>query len=332
MVSMVDNTRIKPNGYQRRQKIYLARSYILCLPSLCCFLAFINFIRFSRFRTIESLKRMTWKNSGPEQLARAEMKIFETLKSQFYGRHISVLNNTQKIWTVYSNLSSPNIPLVLVHGFGGGVGLWSLNLDHLCLDRPVYALDLPGFAHSSRPVFSLDPLEAEEQFVRMLEDWRIGIGLNKQFILLGHSFGSFLSASYAMHHPQYVRQLVLIDPWGFGRKPDNWQTSPMQRVPTWLRSFSTVVMKISPLAGLRMAGPFGRRKLIFLKEKIILFALISLGVHIMKYFRSDLRAKFETLFDDDRILVYLYHCNAQIPTGEQAFRTISDCLAWAKSS
>jgi hypothetical protein len=40
--------------------------------------------------------------------------------------------------------------------------------------------------------------------------------------------------------------------------------------------------------------------------------------------------KFEKLFDDDRILVYLYHCNAQLPTGEYAFRTISDCFAWAK--
>ncbi|CAF4310681.1 unnamed protein product, partial [Adineta steineri] len=29
-------------------------------------------------------------------------------------------------------------------------------------------------------------------------------------------------------------------------------------------------------------------------------------------------------------LINLYHCNAQIPTGEQAFRTICDCFAWAK--
>ena len=50
----------------------------------------------------------------------------------------------------------------------------------------------------------------------------------------------------------------------------------------------------------------------------------------MKYFRADLRNKFETLFNDDRILVYLYHCNVQVPTGEEGFRTISDLLAWAK--
>ncbi len=52
---------------------------------------------------------------------------------------------------------------------------------------------------------------------------------------------------------------------------------------------------------------------------------------MIKHFRSDLRIKFEKLFNDDRILIYLYHCNAQLPTGEQAFRTISDCFAWAKS-
>jgi pimeloyl-ACP methyl ester carboxylesterase len=170
------------------------------------------------------------------------MKIFETLKSQFQGRDISVSNNTQKIWTVYSNLTSKNYPVVLVHGFGGGVGLWSLNLDQLCLDRP----------------YSLNPIEAEKEFVDMLEEWRIEIGLNEQFILLGHSFGGFLSASYAIRYPTYIKQLVLIDPWGFGRKPDDWQTSRMQRIPPWLRSFSSVMLKFSPLAGLRVAGPFGK--------------------------------------------------------------------------
>lgn len=264
----------------------------------------------SRFRSIESLKRLTWNNTGPEQIIRAEMKIFETLKCQFQGREIPVSNNTQKIWTVYSNISSTNYPIVLVHGFGGGVGLWSLNLDQLCADRPVYAFDLPGFGRSSRPVFSTNAVEAEQQFVDMIEDWRIGVGLNQPFILLGHSFGGFLSTAYTIRYPTYVKQLILVDPWGIGRKPEDWQTSRMGRIPPWLRSFSTVLMKFSPLSGLRIAGPF--------------------GVRIMKYFRPDLRAKFQTLFDDDRILIYLYHCNAQVPTGEQGFRTISDCLAWAK--
>ena len=204
------------------------------------------------------------------------MQIFTNIKSQFNGRYVCVANNTQKIWTVYSNLTSENVPIVLLHGFGGGVALWSLNLDQLCSQRPVYAIDLPGFARSSRPVFSLDPIEAEKEFVTMIEEWRITIGLNKEFILLGHSFGGYLSTSYALSYPKYVKQLVLIDPWGFGRRPENiWQTGRLQHVPTWLRSFSSVMMKLSPLAGLRVAGPFGNLIFNCLLGKIKLYVVFD---------------------------------------------------------
>ncbi|CAF4986261.1 unnamed protein product, partial [Rotaria sp. Silwood1] len=61
-------------------------------------------------------KRLAWNITGPKQLERAEKKIFETLKSHFDGRYVPVLNNTHQIWTVYSNLTSDNIPIVLFHG------------------------------------------------------------------------------------------------------------------------------------------------------------------------------------------------------------------------
>lgn len=92
----------------------------------------------------------------------------------------------------------------------------------------------------------------------MIEDWRKEIGLNRKFILLGHSFGGFISASYALHYPKFIQQLVLIDPWGFSQRPENiWETGRFQRIPVWLRTLSPIMMKISPLTGLRIAGPFG---------------------------------------------------------------------------
>ncbi|CAF0785897.1 unnamed protein product [Adineta ricciae] len=265
----------------------------------------------SRFSKIDSFRRLAWNNTSPKQLEHAEAQLLSILKTKFDGRYVPIMNNRINIWTIFSNVNSDNTPIVLLHGFGGGVGLWSLNLDHLSCERPVYAIDLPGFGRSSRPIFSLDHEEAENQIIDMIEEWRKEIGLDRQFILLGHSFGGFLSSSYALKYPKYVKQLVLIDSWGIAQRPDDiWQTGRLQRVPVWLRSFSSVMMKMSPLTGLRAAGP--------------------LGVPVIKYFRGDLRTKFEKLFNDDRILIYLYHCNAQLPTGEQAFRTISDCFAWAK--
>lgn len=187
------------------------------------------------------------------------MKIFEILTNSIEGRFVSIRNGTERIWTIKSNGTSTNVPLVLIHGFGGGSALWSLNLDELSADRPVYALDLPGFARSSRPTFSFDHRKAEEEFVQMIEEWRVAVGLNEPFHLLGHSFGGFLSTAYALRHPQWVKQLILVDPWGFARRPENiWQTGRLQKIPSWLRSFSPVFMKLSPLAGLRVAGPLGK--------------------------------------------------------------------------
>lgn len=97
------------------------------------------------------------------------------------------------------------IPLVLLHGFGAGVGLWVKNLPVYAKEgRPVYALDLLGFGRSSRPVFSSDAQEVEEQFVQSLEDWRKAVGL-EYMILLGHHFGGYVSTAYALQYPnRYV--------------------------------------------------------------------------------------------------------------------------------
>lgn len=91
-------------------------------------------------------------------------------------------------------------PLVLLHGFGGGVGLWALNLDSLSQQRPVYAFDLLGFGQSSRPHFNTDAQGTELQFVESIEQWREKLGL-ESMIMLGHNLGGYLAASYATTYP-----------------------------------------------------------------------------------------------------------------------------------
>lgn len=88
----------------------------------------------------------------------------------------------------------------MVHGFGGGVGLWIRNLEPLSRSRSVYAFDLLGFGRSSRPPFPSDATKAEEQFVNSIEQWRQSVGL-ENMILLGHSLGGYLAASYAIQFP-----------------------------------------------------------------------------------------------------------------------------------
>ena len=45
---------------------------------------------------------------------------------------------------------------------------------------------LQGFGSSSRPHFSSNADKAEEQTVKFIEEWRKKVGLNTDFVLLGH--------------------------------------------------------------------------------------------------------------------------------------------------
>lgn len=76
----------------------------------------------------------------------------------------------------------------------------------------------PGFGRSSRPGFSSDAQEAERQLVQSVEEWRREMNLDSM-IILGHSMGGFLAASYAIRYPDRVKHLILADPWGFPEKP-----------------------------------------------------------------------------------------------------------------
>lgn len=126
------------------------------------------------------------------------------LTLSFSRRHIPV-SNGNFIWTLSFNETQDSecsrVPVVLLHGFAGGVGLWIKNLAALALSgRTVYALDLLGFGQSSRPMASSHAQEAEEMFVQSLEEWREAVGV-ELMIFLGHDLGGFVSTAYALTHP-----------------------------------------------------------------------------------------------------------------------------------
>ena len=112
-----------------------------------------------------------------------------------------------------------NVPLVMVHGLGGGLPTFHKNFGHLNYDRYVYGLDLPGFARSSRMEFPDDPEMSRDMIVDMIEKWKEEMKM-KEFILLGHSFGGYIAAAYAVKYPSSVRHLILVEPWGVMSKEE----------------------------------------------------------------------------------------------------------------
>ncbi|XP_014380862.1 protein ABHD4 [Alligator sinensis] len=241
-------------------------------------------------------------------LKNVEARIMQCLRSPFMGRYVT-LPNRARIWTVSlrQERDESRTPLVLLHGFGGGVGLWVLNLDALGARRPLHAFDLLGFGRSSRPPFPRDAQEAEDAFVGSIEAWRQEMGLSSM-ILLGHSLGGFLAASYSLQYPERVKHLILVDPWGFPVRPAD--PSQTHAPPTWVKAVAAVLGRSNPLAVLRVAGPW--------------------GPSLVQRFRPDFKQKFAEFFEDDTISEYIYHCNAQTPSGEAGFKAMTQALGWAR--
>jgi pimeloyl-ACP methyl ester carboxylesterase len=75
----------------------------------------------------------------------------------------------------------------------------------------VAALDLPGFGLSTvKRVSGFCTLQEHEEALSVFLD----SVAQKPFILLGHSFGGWLSALYAARHPQRIEKLVLVSSAG----------------------------------------------------------------------------------------------------------------------
>ncbi|CAI4214856.1 unnamed protein product [Parascedosporium putredinis] len=111
--------------------------------------------------------------------------------------------------------------LVMLHGYGAGLGFWYKNYEPLTRipGWKLYSLDMLGMGNSIR---ATDPkekiVEAEAWFIDALEEWRIERKIEK-FTLLGHSLGGYLAVSYALKYPGHLKKLILASPAGFPENP-----------------------------------------------------------------------------------------------------------------
>jgi cardiolipin-specific phospholipase len=117
--------------------------------------------------------------------------------------------------------------LVMVHGYGAGLGFFYKNFEPLSRAQgwKLYALDMLGMGNSARPPFRIQAKEPKEKiaeaegwFIDALEEWRKVRNIEK-FTLLGHSLGGYLAVSYALKYPGRLNKLILASPVGIPEDP-----------------------------------------------------------------------------------------------------------------
>ncbi len=111
--------------------------------------------------------------------------------------------------------------LVFLHGFGGRALQWAYQLRHFAGEKRCIAIDLRGHGMSDAPVsaYTLDQLLTDIE--RVLDALRV----RGPFVLLAHSFGGLLAASYALRRPDRVKKLVLVC------VPDDYRLPKLLRLP-----------------------------------------------------------------------------------------------------
>ena len=130
-------------------------------------------------------------------------------------------------------------PVLLLHAGGNTAASWFANVGELAKTCRVYAPDRPG-----------EPGLSESGPTAIVEraDWMswLGIVLDRLRIprcaVIGHSYGGWMALSFAIHSPQRVSQLALLDPTSCfkgGRTRYNVRSVPLLMRPSAgrMRSF-----------------------------------------------------------------------------------------------
>src|SRR3989441_4136613 len=103
-------------------------------------------------------------------------------------------------------------PLVLVHGLGSSASVeFYYNLEPLAAHHRVFAIDLPGFGRSDKPVLAY----TIDLFVRAVSDLMASEGIERAAVM-GVSMGGRVALGLALDSPEKVERLVLVDALGIG--------------------------------------------------------------------------------------------------------------------
>lgn len=97
-------------------------------------------------------------------------------------------------------------PVIFVHAFAGSSAHWSAQLSHLRGARRAVAFDLRGHGQSAAPGNQDYRVDSLAKDVAAVAD---ALGL-KRFVLVGHSLGGDVAASFVDAEPGRVAGLVLV--------------------------------------------------------------------------------------------------------------------------
>lgn len=108
---------------------------------------------------------------------------------------------------LYATVNGNGPVVVLLHGYMSDRHYWDKLAAQLTAEYTVVAVDLQGFGRSPKPK---DPAQYSfEQQALSLERTLAELGVKRPFILIGHSMGALVAATYAYLRSDHICHLIL---------------------------------------------------------------------------------------------------------------------------
>ncbi|KAF5455820.1 hypothetical protein F2P56_025355 [Juglans regia] len=274
---------------------------------------------------------LRWIPSSTDHILAAEKRLLSLVKTPYVQEKVNIgsgppgskvrwfrskSDEPRFINTVTFDAKDNSPTLVMVHGYGASQGFFFRNFDALANRFRVIAIDQLGWGGSSRPDFTCKSTEETEAwFIDSFEEWRKAKNLSN-FILLGHSFGGYVAAKYALKHPDHVQHLILVGPVGFSSESDASESLIRFRA-TWKGAILNHLWEsnFTPQKIIRGIGPWGPN--LVQKYTSARFGTYTTG---------------DTLTDEESKLLtdYVYHTLAAKASGELCLKYIFSFGAFAR--
>lgn len=101
------------------------------------------------------------------------------------------------------------LPLLFIHGLGGNLLHYKMNIPFFKSNYRVISLDLPGYGKSDKPEL-VDPVN---YYVHFLKKFVKKLGL-EELVIVGNSMGGHVGCLFAARYKKSTRGLILVDSAG----------------------------------------------------------------------------------------------------------------------
>lgn len=162
-----------------------------------------------------------------ENIDRLEATFLKIKERELKAKEVEVVVNlVTRVKAHY--LQGPQTPgkpsLVFIHGFGTSCASYVNFLEEIMIDFNVYAIDLVGMGCSGKPDLEYIKMTTEEVltfYVDFILKTVEALGL-KDFHLVAHSLGAFLSFNFLKKHGSMVKTFTAVSSAGMTSEPPDF--------------------------------------------------------------------------------------------------------------